>query len=163
MENETKILAEIDKQKRPPSFFQVEEVTAGNPQPTEHQKQFILDHYPAYADPEEMVTVLDWLFERAEKKILAEIVKQKRSPCFFQVEEDTSGNPQPTETQKRFILDRYPAYADPEEMVAVLDWLFERTTMKAEEEKERAIMKAEEEKKRAIMKAEEEKKIKIEA
>jgi len=67
MANEEKIQAEIDKQKRPASFFQVKRVAAGNPQPTQHQKQFIFDHYPAYADSEEMVIVLDWWFERAIK------------------------------------------------------------------------------------------------
>lgn len=81
MTNEKKILAKIDTQKRPSSFFQVKR------EPTEHQKQFIRNHYPAYTDPEEMViVVLDWLFERAFK---IEAIEAKRREDLIEQEEET--------------------------------------------------------------------------
>jgi hypothetical protein len=50
---------------KPASFFIVERDSAGNPQPTKEQQEFIFLYYVTYADPEDMVTLLDWLFEYA--------------------------------------------------------------------------------------------------
>lgn len=50
---------------KPANFFDLERDSAGNPQPTKTQSDFIFLHYMTYADPEDMAMLLDWLYEYA--------------------------------------------------------------------------------------------------
>jgi archaellum component FlaD/FlaE len=50
---------------KPASFFSVERDSAGNPQLTKEQQDFIFLEYMPYNDPEDMVMLLTWLHDYA--------------------------------------------------------------------------------------------------
>jgi hypothetical protein len=50
---------------KPASFFQVKRDSVGNFFPTIDQLDFILLYYMAYADPEDMEMLLEWLYNHA--------------------------------------------------------------------------------------------------
>jgi hypothetical protein len=62
--------------------------------------------------------------KQAEKQAEMDALPQKGKPAwFFLVERNSAGDPQPTKEQQEFVFKYYSTYADPEEMVMLLDWL----------------------------------------
>ena len=49
----------------PSRFFKIEVDAQGNAQLNSEQKKFVYRHYVMYADPEDMVTILTWLYNQA--------------------------------------------------------------------------------------------------
>jgi hypothetical protein len=48
---------------KPADFFLVERDSAGNPQLTKEQQEFVFLHYLLHSDPEDMVTLFDRLYD----------------------------------------------------------------------------------------------------
>ena len=50
---------------KPSEFFKIEVDAQGNAQLNSEQKKFVSLHYVKYANPEDMVIIIDWLFTHA--------------------------------------------------------------------------------------------------
>ncbi len=55
--------SELPHKGKPSEFFLIKRDEGGNAIINDEQKSFVWLHYVTYSDPEEMVTILDWLYE----------------------------------------------------------------------------------------------------
>ena len=50
-------------------FFKIPRDAKGVPRLNKDQKDFVYLHYVQYADPEDMVTILDWLYQTKKSAV----------------------------------------------------------------------------------------------